>query len=242
MTDWKQALRLSFRVIYPYIIYVCVASLFYTWGEVMQQEQAVVMLEGAVASSLILFYFYRKERTLGIPRVQISLQAGVLSAALCLLLNLLLLSGASDETSKEIYQSSFVIQILTAGIAIPAAEELVFRGMGFLRLRESMGFFPAALVSSIVFGIYHGEMIQGVYAGVMGFLFAWLAEKGNGVFLPMLGHMAANLCSLFFTVSGGAWWLMETVPRRVIGVVFSAAIVFFMIRQIKKERELPDFL
>lgn len=242
MTDWKQALRLSFRVIYPYIIYVCVASLFYTWGEVMQQEQAVVMLEGAVASSLILFYFYRKERTLGIPRVQISLQAGVLSAALCLLLNLLLLSGASDETSKEIYQSSFVIQILTAGIAIPAAEELVFRGMGFLRLRESMGFFPAALVSSIVFGIYHGEMIQGVYAGVMGFLFAWLAEKGNGAFLPMLGHMAANLCSLFFTVSGGAWWLMETVPRRVIGVVFSAAIVFFMIRQIKKERESPDFL
>ena len=237
MTDWKQALRLSFRVIYPYIIYVCVASLFYTWGEVMHQEQAIVMLEGAAASSLILLYFYRKERTMGIPKVSISLQAGVLSAALCLFLNLLLLSGVSDETSKEIYQSQFVIQILTAGIAIPAAEELVFRGMGFLRLRESMNFFPAALFSSIMFGIYHGEMIQGVYAGVMGFLFAWLAEKGKGVFLPMLGHMAANLCSLFFTISGEAWWLMEKMSRRGLGGVFLAAIVFFFIRQKKKGRE-----
>ena len=152
----------------------------------MHQEQAIVMLEGAAASSLILLYFYRKERTMGIPKVSISLQAGVLSAALCLFLNLLLLSGVSDETSKEIYQSQFVIQILTAGIAIPAAEELVFRGMGFLRLRKYELFPSSTFFFYYVWNISWRNDPRGLC-------------RGHGIFICMAGRKRKG------SVSTNAW-------------------------------------
>ena len=54
---------------------------------------------------------------------------------------------------------------------------------------------PAAAMiwSALVFGVFHGNLVQGVYAFLIGLFFAWLMERTQRILVPMLGHMAANL-------------------------------------------------
>ena len=57
------------------------------------------------------------------------------------------------------------------GIAAPFAEEVIFRWLVFLRMRDNMRVITAALFSGLTFGIYHMNLLQGVYATIMGFAF-----------------------------------------------------------------------
>ena len=82
-------------------------------------------------------------------------------------------------------------QIVTMGVAVPAAEEVAFRGLGFVKLRENCPFWQAALLSSALFGVYHGNVLQGIYGFIMGMIFAWAMERKNTIAAPFFMHMAA---------------------------------------------------
>ena len=48
--------------------------------------------------------------------------------------------------------------ILSMGIIAPLAEEIVFRWLIYLRLRDYMRMGAAAVISGLIFGIYHGNL------------------------------------------------------------------------------------
>ena len=75
----------------------------------------------------------------------------------------------------------------------PAVEELIMRGLLYQRLRAMMRPAAAMIWSALVFGVFHGNLVQGVYAFLIGLFFAWLMERTQRILVPMLGHMAANL-------------------------------------------------
>lgn len=87
--------------------------------------------------------------------------------------------------------------ILTLAAA-PLAEELVFRRGIYGWLRRRSGFGTAALVSSLAFGLYHGNWIQGIYGFLMGLVLAWGYEDSAwGKYrMAVLMHLAANLTAL----------------------------------------------
>lgn len=103
------------------------------------------------------------------------------------------------EAAGEIYGWPFVWQAVAVGVVIPAAEELVFRGLVFGGLRRSHSFGFCACVSAAVFGWYHGNVVQGVYGVVMGLGLAWGMERKGTVAFPALMHMGANVTSVVLT-------------------------------------------
>ena len=58
-------------------------------------------------------------------------------------------------------------------------------------------------LSALLFAVLHGNLVQGVYAFVLGVYFAWLMERYGSIKVPILGHMSANFfitlisCSVF---------------------------------------------
>ena len=78
----------------------------------------------------------------------------------------------------------------------PLAEESIFRWLVFLRMRDNMRVVTAALLSGLCFGIYHMNLLQGVYATILGALFALLLEWSGKLFTSVLLHMGANIWSL----------------------------------------------
>ncbi len=107
-----------------------------------------------------------------------------------------------SSAAEEIYGPPVFIQLAAVGVIIPAAEELVFRGMVFLRLRKRYSFAVSAWVSAGVFGLYHGNLLQGIYGFVMGWILAWAMERKGTIKAAMAIHMAANIASVVLTEAG----------------------------------------
>lgn len=75
----------------------------------------------------------------------------------------------------------------------PLAEEIVFRAMIFRTLRKGFAFWPAAILSGVVFGMYHMNLVQGVYASLLGVLLAYIYEKTNSLLGVYIFHLSFNL-------------------------------------------------
>lgn len=59
-----------------------------------------------------------------------------------------------------------------------------------------MGLKKASLASSIVFGLCHGNAVQGIYSALWGMALCFLYEKHQDLRIPMMIHMLGNLLSL----------------------------------------------
>lgn len=102
-------------------------------------------------------------------------------------------SDSYEEVSETLYSGNVWLRIACVGFLGPAVEELVMRGLLYQRLRIMMRPAAAMLWSSLAFGIFHGNVIQGVYAFLVGLFLAWLMEHSQRLLVPAVGHMAANL-------------------------------------------------
>lgn len=83
-------------------------------------------------------------------------------------------------------------RILCYEIVAPISEELVFRQVIYKRLRGISPVWAAVLISALLFGLYHGNLVQGIYAFIMGCLLALVYEWTGSFVAPVLFHMIAN--------------------------------------------------
>lgn len=108
--------------------------------------------------------------------------------------------------------------ILCMGIIAPLAEEIVFRWLIYLRLRDYMRMGAAAVISGLIFGIYHGNLVQGVYASLLGMIFAYFLDISGCLWTSVLLHMGANIWSL---VSTDLYtWIINTYPGYILILLF----------------------
>ncbi len=145
---------------------------------------------------------------------------GILACSSSLGLNVLLtLTGFSNtsETYRQVadnqYGVAFAAGLLLYGLVSPLAEEVVFRGVIFNRMRRLYGAWVAIVASGLFFGAFHGNVVQGVYGGCMGILMAYLYDRSARFVIPFFFHMTANLAvystayvaplqKVFFTPAG----------------------------------------
>ncbi len=103
-----------------------------------------------------------------------------------------------NETQLELLAAPLAVQIIGLGFLVPLAEEMTFRGLLYPRLKEIMGMNYAVIISSLLFAVGHGNMIQFLYALPMGCILCLFYEWGGGYMaVPVLMHMGANLISIF---------------------------------------------
>lgn len=165
-------------------------------------------LIGAAAAIPFLWKAYKKRgnqtRKLNLKEALLCMAGGI---GACILVNTLIsASGIArvftgfSEISEQLYEPPLWLQVCAMGVGIPIAEELVFRGLVFGKAREDRPFFQSAVLSALLFGIYHGNVLQGIYGFFMGILFAWVMERKKTVLAPVFMHMSANLVSVAVTV------------------------------------------
>lgn len=170
----------------------------------------LAMLAGAGA----VYHLFLKETP------QISLPAGhkkdavflvVLGAATALCFNVLfclLQVTDSSKTYTEVAEKQFALPlwagIILYGVVSPLAEEVVFRGLVYNRLRRQFGLNVAIIGSSAIFGLYHGNAVQALYGFILGVFMAVLYERYGAFIVPVLLHSAANIC--IYVISSDVTW------------------------------------
>lgn len=114
----------------------------------------------------------------------------------------------------DIHVLPAALMLFIVAVWSPFAEELIFRAMIFRTLRKGFSFWPAAFISGLLFGAYHMNWVQGVYAAVLGVILAYTYEKTNSLLGCYLLHFMFNLTSY------GLEAIQSGVPELVIGIIF----------------------
>lgn len=178
----------------------------------------------------------------------IAAAAGILAASV--FLNLFLAGvgavhadAAAADASAQAGRVSLPLGILIYGVLSPLAEETVFRGITLQRLyllchekkSGKTAFLLAAGLSSLLFGIYHGSVVQGLYAAAMGFLFCLFLALGGNLFCVIVLHGGANVMTLFLSQAGTFRRASASVMAGAFGIAFCCGGYVLFSRKHKNE-------
>ena len=84
------------------------------------------------------------------------------------------------------------LMAFAAVIAAPICEEIVFRGYFYPAMKKFAGVLPAAVASSLVFGLAHGNLTALLPLFVFGLLLVFVYEKTGSIWAPVAVHFCFN--------------------------------------------------
>ena len=205
--------------------------------DVLKENALVITAICAVVTSVVLSLFFhidikngRIEKRGQIKAMDFIMAivggAGV-SIALNIVIALTNMSGkdtAFVEVSDMITSNPLFVTIICAGILIPIVEEILFRGLIFNRIKCQYNFVAGLLISSLLFGIYHGNIVQGIYATLLGIFLGFAYHKTKSILIPIFIHMGGNT---FVSIYGKLGENEENIGILVVTVAIS--IIFALI-------------
>jgi membrane protease YdiL (CAAX protease family) len=124
------------------------------------------------------------------------------------------------------------IVLLLATVSIsPILEELIFRGflLNFLK-KISLNF--GIIVSSAIFAIFHGHIIQIAYTFFVGVVFCLVYEKYKTLKAPIFLHLSFNLSPLFLLLLSENEAFARLIQNNYfcgIAAIFSLSVSIFLI-------------
>ena len=107
------------------------------------------------------------------------------------------------ESYKQLMEASGLVDnvLITVvyGILLgPVLEELALRGLTFGYLEKSnIKPFLMILISGILFGAMHLNLVQGIYASVLGFFLGYLRYKYRSISVTIVTHILFNLMGTY---------------------------------------------
>ncbi len=129
-----------------------------------------------------------------------------------------------NESIGYLLSGNSIWDILAIGVLTPIAEELIFRGLAFNRMRLIMKENTAIIASSLLFAFMHMDPIQVSYTLFLGVILAYAYTKYENILVPMLIHMIFNLINFVATEQ----MLNDILATRAGSLLFYAVCVFLI--------------
>lgn len=128
-----------------------------------------------------------------------------------------LIPGSMDTFSNimgtALSGNKIVVDVIIVLLA-PIAEELIFRGIIFQTLtRNNCSVVVAIIIQAVLFGIYHLNVMQGLYVLPLAVVLGYTAYKCKSVLPCIFIHMVNNLMSLIWSL------LLKNAPIKIITIV-----------------------
>lgn len=119
----------------------------------------------------------------------------------------------------------FLLLTLAVTLGPGIGEELLFRGLLLRSFLGGMAPWLAVFLSSLLFGVIHQNMLQGIGAGLIGLYLGFVALRTGTILPAMTAHALNNLiCALFARLGGSMGTIWE--HGHPAWVVVMAVLVF----------------
>ena len=86
------------------------------------------------------------------------------------------------------YVAAFLLLVVLA----PVFEELIFRGYLYGRLRKYSGVIISTIITSIGFGVVHGQVNVAIFVGLLSVAMCIVREKFDSIYPTIMMHMFQN--------------------------------------------------
>lgn len=157
----------------------------------------------------------------------------------------------TDAMQELMEESSLPLELLVVGLAPAICEEALFRGYLASSLKKLPPVF-VVLITSAIFGLYHMNLFQGIYAFLMGVVLCLTVQMTGSIFCGSVIHLVANSLSIAVTrlaagleagtLSGAAASLagflntVPTLPLMGAGVLLLAAGGLWIRKSVSQDR------
>ncbi|MBO5657741.1 MAG: CPBP family intramembrane metalloprotease [Agathobacter sp.] len=237
-------------VIYPVFMYYVImivtmfcAQLIFGRGDKMYMLCKII---ASLVTLVVISRYYRADVALRgelgsfwnackVQAVPLLLALGIMAFLSIGVNNVLAMSGLMEwsdsfqDASDGFFGGNLVIQILSAVVVTPVLEEMLHRGVVFGRVKELLGAKGAILISALIFAALHFNIVQFIYALLLGFILAGVKEKTGKLIYPILCHALANGIAVLRTAtgvlertaSGDLWAWVMTLGILAVGVLLT---------------------
>ena len=208
-----------FQIIYPIVVYffvyqVGVSLLIQIIGE--KYGTVLCLLIAGIICLIPIYTIYKRIPKL-IPddtvdsSVVVRYVLWILGVvALGIILNIILTHTPLVESSEGFKRASntltdgnLALMLLCNGIVIPVLEELLIRGIVVGQIYMWRGGLVAILASSICFGILHNNIVQFIYAVIVGIGLGLMYIKNKRLLLCIIAHGLINSIVIIYGYLGG---------------------------------------
>lgn len=145
---------------------------------------------------------------------------------------------AYAEQSSMMLGASSVVMVIANMIVAPIVEEVIFRGLILSRLQKAVPLAWAVVISSLLFGIAHGQIVWIIYAFVLGVILSAVVVKTESLTASILLHMSFNVFGTVVpTVFGDITSTTVSAIIAIVGAVTSAVLLVAMLKGKKPEKD-----
>ena len=133
-----------------------------------------------------------------------------------------------------------VVGIIGLAFFGPLLEEVLFRGAIQGALMRYFGRpWPAIILSALVFGIFHMNPIQIVYATLLGIVLGWIYYRTGSLLSVIVGHVLNNSLAVATTVAFSATdeQAVANSTAGIAGFAFFAVLSVYLAVKLNKEMQ-----
>lgn len=168
----------------------------------------------------------------------------VLPIGLALLINSVLnllpeawISDYAESSAPLLGMSAAWIAMLSNAICAPLSEEITFRGLMLSRFNKALPRWAGILLTSIIFGLVHGQVIWIFYATIMGLIFGFVAEYEGTILASLILHCIFNLIGTGTSYLGLPASAELFIIMAIAGLILTALGLFLLLRRSVKPAE-----
>ncbi|MBO4900864.1 MAG: CPBP family intramembrane metalloprotease [Lachnospiraceae bacterium] len=170
-------------------------SLSLLFGELIIAIPAVIFLItaclGSGESPAKVLGFHKIKVTTAFLMIALGLSIIPLATFLNLF-SMLFTKSVVTESAAEVLSYPMYLVILCGGIIGPLVEESACRGLIFSGMKKEMSAIFAIILSAFVFGLFHMNLNQFLYAFAIGIFLALAVEATGSVWASFIVHMTIN--------------------------------------------------
>ncbi len=126
---------------------------------------------------------------------------------------------------ESLVGGSIIVSVITTAVLAPIAEELIFRELMTKQLRQLFPFWLANIIQALVFGIYHLNIVQGIYAFFFGLLCGYVAYRMRSIWASIMLHGIVNASGLVLDIILPGALFESTVGMIIFAILCSTITV-----------------
>lgn len=126
--------------------------------------------------------------------------------------------------NNTLTNGNFVLGLIGIGIMGPIFEEILFRGLILGELKKITKVQLAIILQAVLFGVYHMNVIQGVFAAIIGLALGYVYDKYDSIIASMLLHITINTSSVII-----GYIISEALFERWGITILTASLMLFVI-------------
>ncbi|WP_163193610.1 CPBP family intramembrane glutamic endopeptidase [Clostridium thermarum] len=151
------------------------------------------------------------------------------------LINLVINIFPSYQQVSETFVTSMdnVVGILLAVILIPIFEEIFFRGIILNELQNRINTVASIIISSLIFALFHGNILQGIYTFIMGVLLSLVYIWTRSIWSAITFHITYNFLGTMVVPVIIYYTESFIVGYLIIGGLLTAVITYLMYKRNK---------